>query len=147
MEITVKHFSELTTKELYEILKLRSAIFVVEQNCPYLDMDDVDYDCYHVWLSENDKILAYCRIADKGQFLENVSIGRVITATHGMGHGAVIMERAVKEAIRIYNPDVIELKAQSYAEGFYNKFGFESAGEEFLEDGILHIHMYLYPKK
>ena len=85
MEIVIKAFQELSLEELYEILKLRSEVFVVEQNCVYQDVDDVDKEAYHVYLHENGKILSYLRVIDKGKRLEEVSLGRVISRTRRKG--------------------------------------------------------------
>ena len=92
METVIKTFQELTVDELYEILKARAEIFIVEQNCVYQDLDDVDKDAYHVYLREDGKILAYLRVIDKGKRLDEVSLGRVISLKRRCGIGSKIMK-------------------------------------------------------
>ncbi len=142
MNLHVKTFEQLSSCELYEILKARSAVFVVEQTCPYQDIDGDDYDSLHVYLEENGEILAYlrCYVQDE----ETARIGRVLTLARGQGYGRPLMDAgitAVKEHYR--NAKSIFIEAQCYAIGFYKRFGFTVCGEEFLEDGIPHVPMTL----
>lgn len=145
MEIIVKKFHELTVYELYEILRLRSEIFVVEQTCVYQDLDnkDIHPDVYHMWLVEDEKIKAYIRVLERGISFEEVSIGRVITTERGKGYGRILLEAGIALAKEKMNADKIKIEAQLYAQGFYEKVGFQRISDEFLEDGILHIHMML----
>ncbi|MBR6764330.1 MAG: GNAT family N-acetyltransferase [Clostridia bacterium] len=143
MELVVKHYNELTPAELYEILKVRSAVFVVEQNCVFLDMDGNDVMAYHVTLWDNGKILAYLRVLEKGVTFDEVAIGRVLTTVRGKGYANVILEAGIKTAIERYGAKRIKLEAQTYARGVYEKFGFQQSSGEFLEDGIPHIEMTL----
>lgn len=143
MELVVKRFDELFIDELYEILKVRSEVFVVEQNCVYQDMDDKDKYSYHIYLKEDGKIKAYLRLIDKGKSFEEVSIGRVLTLDRGKGYANVILEEAIKIAKEKMNADKIKIEAQTYAKKMYEKFGFKQVSDEFLEDGIEHIQMLL----
>ncbi len=142
MELTVKKFDELTTSELYEIIKARIQIFTVEQNCAYQDLDGKDFYCYHVFFSENGKILAYCRVAPKGLIYENVTIGRVITVARGTGLGKKLMLTALEVAKKKFSADIISIGAQIQAQGFYEKCGFVSTDKKYIEDGIPHVMMY-----
>ena len=143
MELTVKHYKELTTDELYDIYRLRAAVFVVEQNCPYLDIDDADKLAYHLWLSDGDGIVAYARVLPRGVKYDTVSIGRVISARRGCGLGKMIVSFAVSVAKDKLNADSVTISAQVYARGFYEKSGFVKVSDEYLEDGIPHIKMML----
>lgn len=144
METIIKHFTELTLEELYEILKLRVAVFVVEQNCPYQELDDYDKDCYHVFFRDENGIAAYMRVLDKGRF-EDVSFGRVISARRRCGLGTKLLKVGVEVAKEKYSAKRIMIGAQTYARPFYEQSGFvQIAGTgEYLEDGIPHIYMEL----
>lgn len=143
MEVVVKKFNELTTTELYEILKVRTAVFVVEQECAYQEVDGVDLDSLHVYLEENGEILAYLRAFFKNKDENVVQIGRVLTMKRGIGLG----EQVVKAGIEVVKTEMkagkIYIEAQTYAIGFYKKFGFAVTSDEFLEDGIPHVCMEL----
>ncbi len=143
MELVVKHYNELTPAELYDILRVRSAVFVVEQNCVFLDMDGNDAKAYHVILWDNGKILAYLRVLEKGVTFDEVAIGRVLTTVRGKGYANVILKAGIKTAVERYGAERIKLEAQTYARGVYEKFGFRQSSDEFLEDGIPHIEMTL----
>ena len=141
MELYAKRFEELTNSELYEILKLRVNTFVVEQNCPYPELDDKDQAALHVFLRNGDGIQAYLRIMDRGVSSEHVSIGRVVAARRRIGLGSRILEEGMKLAAECFNADKIYLEAQTYARSLYEKHGFRQISEDFLEDGIPHIKM------
>lgn len=141
MELVIKNFSELTTKELYEILKVRVAVFVVEQNCVYQDLDDIDYRSIHVFYREEDEIAAYLRIFEKDKEKGIFQIGRVLTVKRGIGLGEKIMRETIAVAKKQIDAKQIKLEAQVYAIGFYEKVGFEVCSGEFLEDGIPHVEM------
>ena len=143
MEVFVKRFEELSLEELYEIIKIRIAVFSLEQNCLYQDLDDKDKAAYHVYIKENDKIKAYLRVMDKGVSSDEISIGRVLTADRGVGLGNKILEEGIKAAKERMGADKIKIEAQAYAKGYYEKFGFRQISDEFLEDGIPHIEMML----
>jgi len=141
MELKTKFFDRLTTRELYEILKIRTAVFVVEQECPYQEVDGTDYDALHLWLEENGDIKAYLRAFPKDE--TTVQIGRVLSADRGVGLGGRIITAGI-DAVRENLPcEKIYIEAQTYALPFYEKVGFVTAGEEFLEDGIPHTPMTL----
>ena len=143
MELVVKHFSELSADELFELYKLRVSVFVVEQKCPYQEVDDADRAAYHVWLKDENGIEAYARVLPQGAVFPTASIGRVIAVKRRCGLGSKIVEAAVNVA-RIYlNAGKITIEAQVYARSLYEKHGFRQTSEEFLEDGIPHIQMQL----
>lgn len=143
MELVIKHFTELTLDELYDILQARTDIFVVEQKCPYRELDDKDKNAYHIFLHDESGVVAYLRTLDRGVAFEEVSIGRIITVRRGQGFGAKIMREGIKFAVKQYNADKIKIMAQHYAKGFYEKFGFVQCSEPFDDDGIEHINMIL----
>lgn len=141
LELIVKHFSDLTARELFEIYKLRIDVFVVEQNCPYRDVDDADTAAYHVWLQDDDGIEAYLRVLPAGATFDEVSIGRVIAVKRRQGLGTRIVDAGISVAQEKFNAEKIEIEAQTYARALYEKLGFVQVGDEFLEDGIPHIPM------
>ena len=143
MNFVCKSFGELTTIELYEILKARAEIFVVEQNCVYQDLDDIDYRSFHFFYEEEGKIQAYLRVFEKDSSSRMVQIGRVLTVTHGKGLGGELLENAISQIKSLMAPASIYIEAQCYAVGFYEKKGFRISSEEFLEDGIPHVQMLL----
>lgn len=141
MRLITKFFNELTTRELYELLKVRSEIFVVEQNCIYQDLDDIDYESLHVFYEEDGKVLACLRIFSIGE--DTIKIGRVLSAKHGIGLGGKVLKAGLEKAISTYNPKKIVISAQCYATGYYEREGFTIRSEEYLEDGIPHVRMEL----
>lgn len=141
MRLITKFFNELTTSELYELLKVRSEIFVVEQNCIYQDLDDIDYESLHVFYEEDGKVLACLRIFSIGE--DTIKIGRVLSAKHGIGLGGKVLKAGLEKAISTYNPKKIVISAQCYATGYYEREGFTIRSEEYLEDGIPHVRMEL----
>ena len=143
MKVVVKSFEELSTEELYTILKLRVSVFVVEQNCPYMELDDLDQGAIHVWLEEVGIIKAYLRVLDKGIESEYVSIGRVLAAERRKGFGTTILKAGIQVARERLGAEKIYLEAQTYARGLYEKQGFRQISGEFLLDGIPHIKMLL----
>lgn len=143
MDLIVKRFEELSLEELYKIMQVRAAVFVVEQNCVYQDMDDKDQHSYHVFLRDKTGIRAYLRVIDKGVSFDEVSIGRVLTMERGQGLGNKIISEGIRVARERMNADKIIIEAQSYAKEFYEKVGFKQTSEEFSEDGIPHIKMTL----
>ena len=143
MELIIKRFEELTLEELYEILRIRLAIFVVEQSCPYQDIDENDPFSYHVFLKGGSDIKAYLRVVEKGKLFDEVGIGRVLTTERGLGLGGKILAAGIQVARERLHATKIKIEAQSYAKGFYEKAGFRQISDEFLEDGIPHIQMIL----
>lgn len=143
MELIVKHFSELSADELFEIYKLRCTVFVVEQTCIYQDVDDFDKAAYHLWLRDEDGIQAYARVLPAGATFPEVSLGRVIAVKRRCGLGTQIVRAAIKTAVDRLNADVITIEAQVYAKDLYGQLGFHETSEEFIEDGIPHVQMQL----
>ncbi|NJM78661.1 MAG: GNAT family N-acetyltransferase [Flavobacterium sp.] len=143
LEFKIKRFNELSTNELYSLLQLRSEVFVVEQNCVYQDLDGKDYKAIHVLGFYNGELAAYTRIFNKGDYFDEASIGRVVTAPKHrdkkLGHSLMkISIEAVKEN---YNEFAITISAQEHLEKFYNAHGFVKSSEMYLEDDIPHIQM------
>jgi ElaA protein len=139
-----KPFEELSTIELYKILQLRCAIFIVEQNCPYQDLDDKDLEAIHLWSSDNDgNITAYCRLLPANISYKEPSIGRVATAVsiRNTGLGRVLMQKAISYIHDTWHQPAIRISAQLYLDKFYTSLGFERIGESYLEDDIPHIEM------
>ena len=140
MALTVKRFHELSLDEYHEMLKLRCAVFVVEQQSPYQEVDDADKTAWHLWLREGEEISAYLRLLPVDG-TGRAFIGRVIAARRGQGLGARILAEGVRFARDGLGAGSVALSAQSYARGFYEKAGFSAISPEFLEDGIPHIKM------
>lgn len=143
MELVIKHFNELTVRELFEIYKLRISVFVVEQNCPYQEIDDADTNAYHVYLKDETGIQAYLRVLPKGVTFQEVSLGRVIAVKRRCGLGSMILSEGIKFAKERFGAEIITIGAQVYARGLYEKAGFVQSSPEYLEDGIPHIIMTL----
>lgn len=143
MKLVVKHFSELDAKELYQIYRLRVAVFVVEQKCPYQEVDDADCAAYHLWLEDEGGIEAYARVLPQGTRFPAASIGRVMAVKRRCGLGSQILRAAIEVARTKFHADEITIEAQVYARSLYEKQGFRQTSEEFLEDGIPHIEMQL----
>lgn len=143
MNFITKTFQELTTTELYQILQLRSEVFVVEQDCVYQDLDFKDQKSLHVFSLKNDRIIAYTRIFKPGDYFENASIGRVVVQEnerkYGFGHD--VMKASIKAIKDIFKEDKITISAQVYLQKFYESHNFIKIGAEYLEDGIPHIRM------
>lgn len=138
-----KTFQELTTDELYELLRVRSEVFVVEQNCVYQDLDGDDQASVHLWLTVADKVVALARVCPAGTHMQQVSIGRVITTERGKGYGRQIMLHAIDAAKEYFHATSIDIEAQEYAKGFYEGVGFKQSSAPFILDGIPHIKMTL----
>lgn len=144
MKIHIKKFQELTVDETYNILKLRSEVFVVEQNCVYQDLDGKDDRAMHLFYKEENELIAYTRIFQKGDYYpENPSIGRVVVSKKERGKeiGKSIMKESILYIKNNYKSKSIELSAQKYLDKFYNELGFYRVGEDYLEDGIPHQRM------
>ena len=141
MNLHIKKFEELTNSELYNLLKLRVDVFVVEQNCSYKELDDLDQTALHLWLEEENNIIAYLRILDRGVESQFVSIGRVISSKRNCGYGKLILEAGIKAAVEYFKAEKIYIEAQTYAKAFYEKSGFKQISEEFIMDGIPHLKM------
>lgn len=153
-QLHIKSFDELTVDELYELLRVRSEVFVVEQDCVYQDMDGDDKQAIHVWLTETvtegvseeeklegEKVVALARVCPAGVHLPTLSIDRVITTVRGMGYGKQIMLAAIEVAVERFGATSIDIEAQEYAKGFYQGVGFKQTSDTFMLDGIPHIKM------
>jgi len=142
MTIT-KTFYELDTEDLYQILRLRSEVFVVEQDCVYQDIDNKDQNAIHLYFKENDEIVAYTRIFNAGHYYENPCIGRVVVSKKNRGKdlGKKIMIDSIEYIKQNIKAEKIELSAQKYLNKFYKDLGFYKIGEDYLEDGIPHQRM------
>jgi ElaA protein len=140
---TLKKFEELSVLELYKILQLRAEVFVVEQNCPYQDVDDKDLKSYHQmgWVGED--LAAYTRILPAAVSFDEMSIGRVVTSPQyrKKGLGKSLMEKSVDTAYTLFGKHPIRIGAQLYRKKFYEDLDFEKSSEMYLEDGIEHIEM------
>ena len=136
-----KSFAELTTDELYELLRVRSEVFVVEQNCVYQDLDGDDQQAIHLWLTVEGRTVALARVCPAGTHMKEISIGRVITTERGRGYGKQIMLHAIDAAIEHFGAKLIDIEAQEYAKGFYESVGFKQSSDAFMLDGIPHIKM------
>ena len=145
MKITVFKYQDLGPDRLYEILKLRLEVFVVEQKCAYQDLDNKDEKALHLVGEENNKIIAYTRIFRKGDFFKNSSVGRVLVKKEyrNKDYGRIIMRRSIEKLKEDPKEEKIELSAQKYLLKFYSELGFEKKGEEYLEDNIPHVKMIL----
>jgi ElaA protein len=142
----VKSFATLTPNELYALLRLRSEVFVVEQNCVFLDADNKDIYCHHLMLFDNKRLIAYARLVPPGISYREMSVGRVVTAkeARGKGAGRRLMELAVEYCRKIFGDGPIRIGAQFYLEKFYAEIGFTATGDVYDEDGIEHIEMIMY---
>lgn len=143
MEVEVKMFSELTTKELYTLLKLRSEVFVVEQDCVYQDLDGKDDRALHILGWEDGKLVAYARCFQSGDYFDEASIGRIAVRENyrKLGFGHQITKASIAAIKTNFKADKIKISAQTYLVIFYESHGFKTIGERYLEDGIPHIAM------
>ncbi len=143
LEIKVKRFSELLIQELYDLLQLRSEIFVVEQDCVYQDLDGKDQKALHILGYKSGKIVAYTRVFKQGDYFKETSIGRVVVKENERQYkyGYAIMKASIEAIKKHYNTTEIKISAQTYLKRFYNNLEFKEVGEEYLEDGIPHINM------
>ncbi|WP_311491872.1 GNAT family N-acetyltransferase [uncultured Anaerococcus sp.] len=140
MQVRIKSFEDLTNRELYEILRLRVDIFVVDQACPYPEIDGRDLDAIHIYLEDAGQILAYARVYEEDG---EVHLGRVIAKKRRKGHGSLILKEAIKVAEKFYQAKQIHIEAQTYAKSLYEKAGFVKISQPFFLDGIEHVKMVL----
>ena len=140
---TSKSFQELSTTELYSYLQLRVNVFIVEQSCPFPDLDGYDFDSFHLAYIENNELLAYSRILPPGIKYNRASIGRVIVKEKARGRGLAkqLMEQSIVTTEQKWPGVEIQLQAQTYLRNFYGSFGFKEVSEEYDEDGIPHVDM------
>ena len=140
--VIIKSFEELNKAEFYQIVQLRIEVFIVEQNCPYPDLDDKDQEAQHVWIEDTGEIVCYLRINPAGSRFVEPSLGRIVTKKRHRKQG--LAEVLINKAINLVcekESRPIRISAQCYLEKYYEKFGFLKASEEYLEDDIPHIEM------
>ena len=140
--VIIKSFEELNKAELYQIIQLRIAVFIVEQDCPYPDLDDMDQDAQHLWIEDAGKIVCYLRVNPAGSRFLEPSLGRIVTkkSHRNRGYAEMLIKRAI-DLVCEKESRAIRISAQCYLEKYYEKFGFIKASEEYLEDNIPHIEM------
>lgn len=138
-----KTFADLSSAEIYAILRLRNEVFVVEQNCIFQDADNMDQHCYHLMGWVGNELAAYTRLVPKGVAYNYPSIGRVVTSPkyRGRAFGKQLMLQSIKKCNELFGVETIKIGAQLYLKKFYESLGFVQAGEVYDEDGIDHIHM------
>ncbi len=142
MVTMIKRFNELTPNEIHSMYKIRVDVFVVEQNCPYHEVDDFDLQAYHAFLKDDDdQILAYCRILPPNTAFQTPAIGRVIAIERRKGYATQLLKEAIPFIRKEYQQNTITLEAQTYARKLYENLGFVQTSDPFLEDGIEHIQM------
>ena len=147
MNWELKKFEELNAEEIYEILKIRNEVFIVEQKCPYQDCDGKDKKSYNLYFQDGGKIIAYLRILKKGVSYDEISIGRVLVLKNYRGKGIAreMLLKAINFVELNLNEKEIKIQAQTYLVNFYRSLGFKEISKEYLEDNIPHIDM-LYKK-
>ncbi|BCB05189.1 GNAT family N-acetyltransferase [Bacillus sp. KH172YL63] len=145
MSWKVKSFNELSNYELYEMLQVRTQVFVVEQNCPYLEVDGKDLHAHHLYKEENGEVVAYARLLPAGVSYTEPSIGRVLVkeAYRGKGFASELMTRGLAFIHDEWGEQTVKIQAQEYLRAFYESFGFRAVTETYLDDGIPHIDMVL----
>ena len=145
MEWKLKKFDDLTSDELYGILKLRSEVFVVEQNCVYQDLDDKDQFSYHLFLENEGEIIAVSRIIPENVSYEEMSIGRVVVKENfrGQGLSKIMMKKAIDFIVDDLGKSEIRLSGQAYLVDFYENLGFKKVSDVYMEDNIEHFE-FLY---
>jgi ElaA protein len=144
----LKPFAELTPHELYNILHLRNEVFIVEQNCPYQDLDYKDLKSWHLMGIEKDKLIAYSRLLAPGISYSESSIGRIVSSpsVRKTGMGKKLVDESIEQIQNLFKTDTIRIGAQLYLKTFYESFGFVQDSEIYLEDNIPHIIMLRKPK-
>ena len=140
-----KKFNQLSKKELYQILQLRAEVFVVEQNCPYQDLDELDFNSFHLCGYLHKELVAYSRVITPGVKYSGTSIGRVIvkSTVRKLGAGKALMNESINECRKHWGQDDIFISAQEQLKSFYKDIGFEINSNSYLEDGIPHVEMKL----
>ena len=141
MQFYSKFFEELSTRQLYEILRARESVFLLEQRIVCQDLDRADYEALQCFLEENGALLAYLRAyrTEEGE----IKIGRVLSLTHGIGHGSLLMKQAIPAIGAAFGCREIVVHAQKHAQGFYESFGFRVTSPDFMVEGVLHVGMAL----
>ena len=138
MEFRAKLFDELSACEIYEIVRARQEIFLMEQNIVCRDFDGIDYDALHCFIWENDRVVAYMRAFVRDG---EIRLGRFLTVRHGEGMGRRLMELSLPVIKECFGDKSILIHSQKHAEGFYLKFGFKTTSDVFLEEGVEHVEM------
>ena len=144
MQWILKKFQDLTVDEFHDILQLRINVFIVEQNCPYLELDDKDKIAFHLFgINKENKMIAYTRIFKPGDYYKEVAFGRVVVHQdyRNQNIGFQLVEQTIIEIDKLFGNTNIKIGAQTYLNNFYQSFGFHQVGDEYIEDGIPHIHM------
>jgi len=143
----LKQFSQLSPDELYQLLRLRSEVFVVEQKCIFLDTDNKDQDCWHLLGWKSHLLAASTRLEPPGIAYDDMSIGRVVSSpqVRGKGIGRLLMIESIQHCYKLFGENPIRIGAQLYLEKFYKSLGFSTDGDIYLEDGIEHVEMLLVP--
>lgn len=143
MEWFLKNYQEVTKDELYSVLRLRAEVFVVEQDCPYQDVDDKDQRAWHLFGVDQGEVVAYLRVFKAGDYFQEISIGRVVVKptyrATGLGHQ--LMKKAIRFIESKPGDTSIRISAQTYLKKFYESHGFKQVGAPYLEDGLPHIGM------
>ena len=145
MKLVVKAFGELPARERLALFTARTAVFIVEQNCPYQDIDGWDECALHVFYEDGGNVQAYLRVLPPHTVFDLPSLGRILTVRRGCGLGAAIVKEGLRVIAERYGDAPVKVKAQLYAAGFYEKLGFVPCSAEFPEDGIPHIEMIRVP--
>ena len=144
MQWILKKFNDLTVNEFHDILQLRINIFIVEQNCPYPELDNKDKIAFHLFgIDKNNKIIAYTRIFKPGDFYKEAAFGRVVVHEEYRNQkiGSQLVKETIIETHKLFGNINIKIGAQTYLKDFYQSFGFQQVGDDYIEDGIPHIHM------
>jgi ElaA protein len=143
IQFECRHFTELTPHQLYEVIRLRNEVFVVEQNCVFQDADDKDQQSFHFMGWVNNELAGYTRLLQPSLAYDEMSIGRVVTSPkyRRSGFGKELMDASIKKCYELFGTGDIKIGAQLYLRKFYESFGFFQVGEGYLEDGIPHIYM------
>ena len=144
MKWTLKKFHDLSVQEFHDIVQLRLDIFVVEQDCPYLDLDGKDEIAYHLFATtDSGKTVAYTRLFAPGDYYDEAAIGRVVVHKDYRqdGLGFELMSRSIEQIASLFNTKTIRIGAQQYLQKFYESLGFMSTGHDYMEDGIPHMYM------
>jgi ElaA protein len=142
---SIKSWEELTKRELYSILSLRSEVFVVEQTCIYQDIDNKDHKAHHVLGFDDNQLVAYSRIFNEGDYFKEASFGRAVTSqkVRGTGVGHLLVKETLQKMEQLYPKSSIKISAQAHLQGFYSKQGFKTEGPTYLEDNIPHVAMFI----
>lgn len=148
MYLSIKQFDELNTSELYDILKKREEVFIIEQKCPYPDCDGKDLESYHMIYRDDDNLVGYLRIIPKGLSYAEISLGRILIDDRYRGQqlGSYMVNKAIEFVETVLCEKSIRISAQLYLVDFYSALGFEKVGSPYEEDWIPHIEM-LYRKE